>query len=179
MRVGRRWRTIAGMLCIVDGYNVTRSDPATASCTAEEQRDRLVARLRARGAGLLGPGRIVVVFDGSETAGGRRTDTAPVEVRFSRGESADDVMVRLASQVTSGLRLVSSDCGLVSRVKAVSRGPVEVRGSDSVYESARDVRRQSRRMGAADDGEPLGTPPGGRRITAELERLWLDEKGEG
>ena len=42
------------MLYLVDGYNVTRRDPATSELSLLGQRDALVARLRVRGRDLLG-----------------------------------------------------------------------------------------------------------------------------
>jgi predicted RNA-binding protein with PIN domain len=168
----------AGMLYLVDGYNVTRSDPATALLALEEQRDRLVARLRARGRELLGPGRVVVVFDGADGVGLASGGAAPVDVRFSRGESADDLIVRIARGAEGRICLVTSDRDLADRVRAVASGGTEVRGRESVYESASGGRKRRGVSGRPDAGS-LGVPPGGRRITEELEKLWLDEENEG
>ena len=52
------------MRYLVDGYNITRRDPATASLPLCEQREALLVRLATRGADLLGVGPIVIVFDG-------------------------------------------------------------------------------------------------------------------
>ena len=174
------------MLYLVDGYNVTHSDPATRGLALEEQREALVSRLRVRGSGLLGKGRIVVVFDGQggeglSSAGG----TAGVEVRYSRDdESADDVIVHLASAATGGVCVVSSDGGLIARVRShAPRGvSVETRDRASLFEAASPPRRgRSRgRYPAAS----AGIPAGGNRITEELKALWLtgedtqDEKKE-
>ena len=79
------------MRYLIDGHNVTMRDPATRGLSTEEQRDALVRRLATRGAQLLGAGRITVVFDG-RTADAPPTSGA-LEVRFSAGESADDVIV--------------------------------------------------------------------------------------
>jgi predicted RNA-binding protein with PIN domain len=166
------------MLYLVDGYNVTHSDPATSSLAIEEQRDRLIARLRVRGRELLGPGRIFVVFDGAEGVGLTAGDAAPVDVRFSRGESADDLIVRIAADTDGKLCLVTSDRDLADRVRAVASGGTEVRGRESVYESAPGSRKR-RGTGGGRDAGSLGVPPGGKRITAELEKLWLDEENEG
>jgi predicted RNA-binding protein with PIN domain len=168
----------AGMLYLVDGYNVTHSDPATASLAIEEQRDRLIARMRVRGRELLGSGRIVVVFDGAEGVGLANGGAAPVDVRFSRGESADDLIVRIATGAAGKVCLVTSDRDLADRVRAVASGGTEVRGRESVYESASGSRKR-RGTGGGRDAGSLGVPPGGRRITEELEKLWLDEENEG
>ena len=84
------------MLFLIDGYNVTRSDPATRMLSLEEQRDALARRLATRGASLLGAGRIVIVFDGVDGVGIAER-VGPVEVRYSRGgQSADDAIVAAA-----------------------------------------------------------------------------------
>ena len=88
-----RWWAV---LYLVDGYNVTKGDPATARLSLESQRDELVARLRSRGEQLLGRGSIVVVFDGDVSmaqVGLRASATHPVEVVYSRGVRADDAIV--------------------------------------------------------------------------------------
>jgi hypothetical protein len=166
------------MLFLVDGYNVTRSDPATASLALEAQRDQLVGRLRARGARLLGPGRIIVVFDGAGGMGVASVGATPVDVRFSRGEKADDLIVRLAAGAGEKVCLVSSDVALADRVRAAAPRGAEVRGRETVFEAAgRGGGR--RRGGTGTDADSLGVPPGGRNITRELERLWIDGEDEG
>ena len=54
------------MHTLVDGYNVTKADPATREGTLEDQRTALVGRLRARRASLLDSGDATVVFDGQQ-----------------------------------------------------------------------------------------------------------------
>lgn len=165
------------MLFLIDGYNVTRSDPATASLPLEEQRERLVARLRTRGTRLLGQGRIVVVFDGSEDAGTSTAPVSPLDVRFSRGEEADDLIVRIASGSSQRVCLVSSDATLAERVRSVAPHGAEVRGREVVYDAA-GAGRGRRRSASCPEAGSLGVPPGGKRITRELEKLWLEGQDE-
>ena len=82
------------MLFLVDGYNVTRADDVTRHLLPDDQRLALMRRLAARGRGLLGAGRIVVVWDRGHHAGDE--DTGAVEAVFSLDEIADDVIVRMA-----------------------------------------------------------------------------------
>jgi predicted RNA-binding protein with PIN domain len=166
------------MLFLVDGYNITRSDPATKSLELEGQRDHLIARLRARGLRLLGAGRIIVVFDGVGGMGTASGGSVPVEVRFSRDEDADDLIVRLAAGADERVCLVSSDVALADRVRAVALRGAEVRGRETVFEAA-GRGGAKRRGGAGADADSLGVPPGGRNITRELEKLWLEEEDEG
>ncbi len=162
-------------LIIVDGYNVTRSDEATRKLSLAEQRDSLVARLRARGRDLLGPGRILVVFDGEGGVGAATGEDTPVEVVFSRGESADEVIVRRAASAGEKVVLISSDRGLRERVAAVvTSGRTDVRGCSSAWES----RRPKRRGKGAFLAGSAGMPAGANKITEEMKRVWLDKEAE-
>lgn len=155
------------MRFLIDGYNVTRSDPATRSHSLEEQRRALVARLAARGADLLGRGRVTVVFDG--VAGGHADGgQGQVSVRFASGpETADDLIVRL---VTAGdTTVVTDDGGLAGRARA--RGAAIV-SSSACFEQASTRKVTGRRYRASG----AGLPPGANSITEELKGLWLTDE---
>lgn len=159
------------MLFIVDGYNVTRSDPSTRGLSLEDQREALVRRLRARGPQMLGAGRIVVVFDGAQGTGGIVGDTAPVRVVYAREDSADDAIVRTSSGVREKVVIVSNDRELVARVRVHAAGSVEARESAACYESA--GRGASRRGRVPAPQRDAGLPAGANKITEELKDLWL------
>ena len=165
------------MLCLIDGYNVTKGDPATHSLSLQAQREALVARLRVRGTELLGRGRIVVVFDGNigeSWSNALKAETHPIEVTFSHGVSADDAIVAYASRSgDTALCIVTSDRGLADRVRAHTGASVEVRPRESVYEGARGLPRKKARGALARDA---GLPPGANKITKELKDLWLDSE---
>lgn len=159
------------MRYIVDGYNVTMADDATRRLSREEQREALVARLAVRGADLLGPGTLEVVFDGRHGhAGAARRGN--VEVRFSREETADDLIVRLAASTKGSLTVVTSDRELRARVEAAASGGVRFLGCSALFEERK--ARKSKRFPAS----TAGLPPGANRITEELKRIWLDEEEE-
>ena len=160
------------MLYLIDGYNVTRSDPATASSGLEEQREALARRLASRHSELLGAGRIVLVFDGSDAGGVSSSRRGPVEIRFSRGESADDVIVRLAAAEPGPITLVTSDRSLADRVREIAGGGTHVWPRERLYQDARPKRR-ARRGKSGYPGRAAGLPPGANRITQELKELWL------
>lgn len=152
------------MRFLIDGYNVTRSDPATRDLALDEQRDALVARLAARGADLLGRGPITVVFDG---VAGARPDAGmgQVSVRYARSpETADDLIVRSVTQ--DGTTVVTDDRGLAERARV--RG-ADVRSSSTCFERAAARRVSGRRFKAS----TAGLPPGAHEITRELKDLWL------
>jgi predicted RNA-binding protein with PIN domain len=150
------------MRFLVDGYNVTKQDPATARLALAEQRESLVARLAVRGADLLGAGEIVVVFDGV-AGGGSDARRGQVRVRYSRDEPADELITRLAG---AGTTVVTSDAGLASRTKAAG---ASVLGAESCFEARRPKRRKGRYPAGS-----AGLPKGANEITRELKELWLD-----
>ncbi len=166
------------MLLLVDGYNVTKADPATRDSSLETQRDALVARLRIHGRELLGSGRIVVVFDAADGEGGIRATggSVPVEVRFARQGPADDVLVGLASSAREKVLLVSSDRELVSRVHTHASHGFESRGRESLFAVAASGRARtgSKRYPAS----TAGMPKGANKVTEELKALWLTEDEE-
>jgi predicted RNA-binding protein with PIN domain len=160
------------MLYLVDGYNVTKADPATAALTLEQQRDALVGRLRARGRDLLGAGRIIVVFDGAEDLGHPASPgSTSLNAVFSRGETADDEIVRRASTADDRVVLVSSDRELANRVRAHAARGSEVREREVLFEAA--ARRRPRARRRRPEGE---IPSGAHSITEELKKLWLDDE---
>ena len=163
------------MLFLVDGYNVTRRDPATSELPLLDQRDALVARLRVRGRDLLGEGRIVVVFDGMGGPGLSTGGGVPVEIVFAHQHSADDEIVRIASCSKGPVVVVSSDRAVASRARERATVAVEVRESSTLFEAARGKPRKRSRGSIARDA---GLPRGANAITRELKDLWLTGEGE-
>ena len=166
------------MLYLVDGYNVTRSDPATRDASSDDQREALVGRMRARGTHMLGHGSIRVVFDGVPGEG--RVPVAhpgPVSVTFSRDESADDVIVRLATKATERVVVVTNDRELAHRVRVHGPAGLTVRGADCCFEQAAAAQpREARgRKGRGSVAREAGLPRGAADITRELKELWLNE----
>lgn len=160
------------MLFLVDGYNVTRDDPATRTLPLEAQREALVRRLASRGPAMLGQGRIVVVFDASGGVSSGPESLGPVEVRFARSGTADDALVHCVEHSSEQVVLVTSDGGLVARARGMARCGLEVRPRDACFESA--GQGAARRDRGPRPPRDVGLPDGANRITEELKRLWLD-----
>jgi predicted RNA-binding protein with PIN domain len=159
------------MLFLIDGYNVTRSDPATRALSLEGQRDALARRLAARAGTLLGPGRVVIVFDGVDGAG-LAERVGQIEVRYSRGgQTADDAIVHAARGTAEAIVLVTSDNGLADRVRAHLGATVTVRPREVCFE---DARPSAGRRPAGRVARDEGLPKGANRITEELKGIWLD-----
>jgi predicted RNA-binding protein with PIN domain len=160
------------MLILVDGYNVTRRDPATGGLSLYEQREALVARLRVRGRDLLGTGRIIVVFDGQDGPGLSTGGGVPVEIIYAHKHSADDEIVRITGNATEKVVVVSSDRELVARIRAKAAGESEAREASVCFEAARGKARSKARGSIARDA---GLPRGANAITRELKDLWLKD----
>ncbi len=155
------------MRYLIDGYNVTMSDPATRALSAEEQREALIGRLAVRGAAMLGAGTVTVIFDGR--AADIATVRGSVEVRFSGDESADDVIVRRATLERGDVTVVTADRELSERVRAAGRA--RVLGCETLFDAVRPARHARGRYPAAS----AGLPKGANTITEELKKLWLKD----
>jgi len=158
------------MLYLVDGYNVTRADEATRRLLPDDQRLALMRRLAARGRGLLGPGRVVVVWDkgrnaGDETIGG-------VEAVFSHDEIADDVIVRMAEAESGPVTIVTADRELKSRVRERKGRSTTMLPVSTLFENAEQTKARRRSPGRHAHG---GLPAGHEKITSELKEIWLQE----
>jgi len=160
------------MLFLVDGYNVTRADDVTRHLLPDDQRLALMRRLAARGRGLLGAGRVVVVWDKGRNAG---EESLPgVEAVFSLDEIADDVIVRMAENESGPVTIVTADRELKSRVRERRGRATAVLPVATLFESAEPTHEKRRPQARATYG---GLPKGHADITKELERVWLDEEG--
>ena len=160
------------MLFLVDGYNVTRADEATRRLLPDDQRLALMRRLAARGRGLLGSGRIVVVWDKGHNAGDE--DIGGVEALFSRDGIADDVIVRMAEAEVGPVTIVTADRELKSRVRERKGRSTVMLPVSTVFDSAEPTH--AKRRPARRDAQG-GLPVGHAEITKELENVWLDKEG--
>jgi hypothetical protein len=156
------------MLILVDGYNVTRADDATRTLLPDDQRLALMRRLAARGRGLLGMGRIVVVWDKGHRAGDE--DIGGVEAVFSRDEIADDVIVRMAEAESGPVTIVTADRELKSRVRERKGRSTVMLPCATLFESAEQTHAKRRAPRREAYG---GLPKGHADITKELEDVWL------
>jgi hypothetical protein len=160
------------MLFLVDGYNVTRADDATRNLLPDDQRLALMRRLAARGRGLLGAGRIVVVWDKGHNAGDE--DIGGVEALFSLDGIADDVIVRMAEGESGPVTIVTADRELKSRVRERRGRSTAILPVATLFDSAAQTHAKRRSGGRDAHG---GLPNGHAKITRELEDVWLPKEG--
>ena len=160
------------MLFLVDGYNVTRADEATRHMLPNDMRLALMRRLAARGRGLLGAGRIVVVWDKGHNAGDE--DIGGVEAVFSLDGIADDLIVRMAETEAGPVTIVTADRELKSRVRERRGRSTVILPTSTLFESAEQTHAKRRPAPREAHG---GLPKGHAQITKELEEVWLSEEG--
>jgi predicted RNA-binding protein with PIN domain len=160
------------MLFLVDGYNVTRADEATRHLLPNDMRLALMRRLAARGRGLLGAGRIVVVWDKGHNAGDE--DIGGVEAVFSLDGIADDLIVRMAETAAGPVTIVTADRELKSRVRERRGRSTVILPTSTLFESAEQTHAKRRPAQRETYG---GLPKGHALITKELEDVWLSEEG--
>jgi uncharacterized protein len=165
------------MRIIVDGYNLIRQWPELAMLDRtdlQEGREGLVRELSAYQR--VRRHEITVVFDGqAETAeGGHRA--GGVKVRYSRrGETADDVIARLAAESPAGTVVVSSDHEVQAAAKRQGAAAISAREFMTRIESS----RMAELKGEEEGGPPVKTgkgtahrlPKGQRRTERRLKGL--------
>ena len=170
------------MHTFIDGYNVTRTDPATRDLPLAEQREHLEGRLRLHARELIGKGGYTIVWDG---AGGEgvvhRTEK---NVAFTRKPTADDSIVERVRAAHEHVRVVTSDRELANRCKSAASHGVEIIPSGRFFEGATQNARSNDKVSG---GKPkrgkkgqrisgdIGIPPNANKINEELKKLWADE----
>ncbi|MBI4590187.1 MAG: NYN domain-containing protein [Candidatus Rokubacteria bacterium] len=158
------------MRWLIDGYNVIRRDALLASRELESLQAGREALLR-----LLGPAaqrtgdQFVVVFDGAGI--GRVSGERPGAVRalFSRpGETADQVLARLAARAGAGTAVVSSDRAV--RQAAVRAGAIAVAAEEFVSRLTRGSPGMDEVDKDEEEEEPLPPQKGNPRRAKKRER---------
>jgi predicted RNA-binding protein with PIN domain len=155
------------MKWLVDGYNVIRRDPALRARERESLDTgrtallHLLARV-ARGSGE----EFVVVFDGARRGAGAAAP-GQVQVVFSRPpQSADDVLVRLATQYRNGAAVVTSDRTVAT---AAQRAGCAVVGAEDFVSAVSAPASDEGGDDDAEDDDERGAPGRGNphRISRE------------
>lgn len=104
------------MKLLIDGYNVIPAIPRLGRLLRqdlEEGREGFLALLRDYKRTVSSPPDITVVFDGNRNPGHQRsTRQYGIKVVFSRGEIADDLILRMLKKEMRGATLVTSDRAL-------------------------------------------------------------------
>lgn len=103
---------------IIDGYNATRA-VGLGGKSLEEERNALIRFLVQRRPQGSANNRVTVFFDSRENLFSPIERQSGIEVRFSRGRSADDAIVDFVEEASNPkeIVLVSNDRGLKQRVQ--------------------------------------------------------------
>ncbi|WP_172623404.1 NYN domain-containing protein [Arabiibacter massiliensis] len=155
------------MRYLIDGYNVTRRDPATRDLPLEEQRSALERRLKLHARGALGKASYLVVWDAARGAGLERPFDAPVE--YTRQPTADDAIVEKVRAASERVGVVTSDRELADRCRAAASCGVEVLPAERLFAAAMGKPSAKRRPGRIVDE---GIPANAHAINRELKELW-------
>lgn len=158
------------MLLLVDGYNVTMGDPALSELSKEGQRQALVASLKAAAPSLAPRGTVVVVFDARSELGVSGEDFGGVRAVYA--PDADTEIVRRCERANEAVVVVTDDMRLRARIAQDVSRRVEFKATAELFSAA--ARKGGKRRGSQVAREE-GLPPGAKDITAELEKLWVDD----
>lgn len=103
---------------VIDGYNATRA-VGLGGKSLEEERNALLRFLSQRRPQGSANNRVTVFFDSRENLFSPTERVAGIEVRFSRGRSADDAIVDFIEETANpkSIVLVSNDRGLKQRIQ--------------------------------------------------------------
>lgn len=151
----------------IDGYNVTRRDPATRELSLEAQRAALEGRLRAGAGRSLGKGGYTVVWDGAGGEGVVRK--AAPHVAFTRRPTADDAIVERVRGAKERVGVVTSDRGLAERCRAVAPHGADVLPAERLFAQAGST---SKKRKGAPLSRDVGIPANANEINRELKKIW-------
>jgi hypothetical protein len=157
----------------IDGYNVTKRDPATQSFPLDEQRAALERRLRLRAASLLGRAAYTIIWDGAGGVGvtGHAGNTSAPHSQYTRQPTADDAIVARVRAADERIGVVTSDQGLAARCRSVVLHGVDILPAERLFEAAAPTRSAK-----GHKHKPLprdvGIPEGADKINEELKKLW-------
>ncbi|MEG0027624.1 MAG: NYN domain-containing protein [Raoultibacter sp.] len=156
----------------IDGYNITKRDPATRDLSIEDQRAALEGRMRVRSVALLGRAAYTIVWDGAGGAGVAGNHKA--KVQYTRLPTADDAIVAKVCNASVRVGVVTSDNELARRCKAVALAGVEILPAECLFEGAKASAKAKSRVPLRRD---IGIPPNANEINRELKKLWgIDEE---
>lgn len=151
----------------IDGYNVTKSDPATRALAIEEQRNALESRLRLSANRILGKAAYTIIWDG---AGGEGlVKGVDRHVVFTRKPTADDAIVECIRCATEHTGVVTSDRSLANRCREVALHGIDIVPSNRLFAQAKAT--PSKRKGAPLPRD-IGIPANANEINRELKKLW-------
>lgn len=186
------------MFHLIDGYNVTKRDPATRSLSLQAQREALETRMRTRARELIGTTDYLIVWDGAGGTGVARKPSR--KSAFTRLDTADDSIVGRVRRAQQRVCVVTSDNGLAERCRSAALHGVDIKPSKMLFEDAlmfagglegstigagktqgkgkthSKGRVQGRNSGGSRKAQhvspDVGIPKGANKINEELKKIW-------
>lgn len=150
---------------IIDGYNALFSLRPFLKGTARSREGFLLYIKTARPFGSL-RNSVTVVFDGAKgIVSGQQGSFSPLRIIFSKGETADETIVRLISREEHPNRtvVVTDDRELAERAKNLGAQAVAV---SDFFSSLVKKKRTTQ------DTKPTPESREGKRITEEMKKEW-------
>lgn len=152
---------------LIDGYNVTRRDPATKDLPLEKQRLELESRLRAKGSVFLGNATYTIVWDAAEGTG--TTTAAHGKSEYTRMATADDAIVAKARRATERIGIVTSDNELANRCRSAAAHGADILPAERLFAHAKPKKGRAKNVPLPRD---IGIPPNANEINRELKKIW-------
>jgi predicted RNA-binding protein with PIN domain len=156
---------------LLDGYNIIKQTSDLNRGTLEQQREALLNWInvhRPQGSDKNG---VTVIFDGKEEFFGSHTTTSPIKVVFSRGQSADDVIKKMAESYSrkNNLVVVSDDKDIKLYVRALGARVLSVK--EFAGTSSKKSGAQKKQASASHSKYISLTDQA--KINKEFERIWI------
>lgn len=161
---------------IIDGYNVVKQEPVWSNCELKEARDSFLRFVRINKIAGSFRNKITIVFDGKNNYAfpnapkARAGKDSAVDVVFSKNITADEQIIEIIKVVKNprNVVLVSDDRQL--RISGRSYGA-------QVMSVVDFLKRGKQNMPKVADSSNRGlSAHQARKITEELENLWLKKK---
>ncbi|WP_180326520.1 NYN domain-containing protein [Raoultibacter phocaeensis] len=155
---------------LIDGYNVTRRDPATKNLLLEEQRLELESRLRIKSSVLLGKATYTIIWDASGGIGTvNPTGAAHRDSEYTRLPTADDAIVAKVRRATERIGIVTSDNELANRCRSAAPHGVDILPAERLFADAKPKKARDKKAPLPRD---VGIPPNANEINRELKKIW-------
>ena len=161
---------------IIDGYNVIKQVPAWSNCELKEARDSFLKFIQINKIAGSVRNKITVVFDGknnyafSSSSRVQLSRESVIDIVFSKSITADEQIIEIIKLIKNprNVVLVSDDKQL--RISGRSYGAQLMSVADFLKRGRQDKTK------VCDSGKCGLSAHQARKITQELEKIWLKEK---
>jgi predicted RNA-binding protein with PIN domain len=153
-----------GLYYIIDGYNLMHKIPRLINLELHQAREELLELIKVNN--LCGKNKVTVVFDGRSDVVSPHHKTEHI-VLFSEGESADSLIVRLASKMDNpkNIRVVTDDKSIIIKIRQLDARHLSI--ADFVKKGKNRKKSSTKRHSLSRDEL--------EDITQEFHNKWIKE----